>query len=504
MPLYFKVEKPLRVEWNATKSQFLVANNNNIYIYYLLEKWLVLYNANGDVMNIEKETNVNGFYKTLLNLSLPIIFQNFVSSSLNMVDTIMIGTLGENAIAAVGLANQLFFLLILIIFGINNGASIFIAQFFGSKNYKNIKKTMGIGLILGTIISFIFYLIGYFFPVEIMSFLIDDKIVINLGADYLRIVSWSYVFMAISFSFSVASRSIGKTLIPAIISAISLIINAFFNYILIFGKLGFPPMGVEGAAIGTLIARIFEFIVLMIFIYKEDGVLAAKPKELINFSKVFLKKYFEKAMPVIINETFWALGTIAYAIFIAKISAESVAVFQISNTIFRFYEVVFIGFASAAQVMIGTNIGSGDETIAKKYAFKIVTIAQIFSVVFAILIFIFIPQINSLFNLKPEVMIVANKTLRVYMYFSYFRVFNLMMIVGVLRGGGDTKFAMLLEIGSVWLIGVPMAFISTVILKLPVNIVVALIMIEELIKSVIGYIRLKSLQWVNNVIEEME
>jgi putative MATE family efflux protein len=464
-----------------------------------------MYNDNGDIMK-KNEENINngGFYKVLLNLSLPIIFQNFVSSSLNMVDTIMIGSLGENAIAAVGLANQLFFLLILITFGINNGAAIFIAQFFGSKNYENIRKTMGIGLFFGTLISIIFFLAGYFFPNEIMKFLIQDEIVINLGVDYLKIVSFSYVFMAISFSFSVASRAIGKTMIPAVISAISLVINAILNYVLIFGKFGFSPMGVEGAAIGTLIARLFEFVVLIFFIYKEDGVLAAKPRELISFSKEFMKKYIEKASPVIINETFWALGTITYAIFIAKISADSIAVFQIALTVYRFYEVVFIGFASAAQVMIGMNIGAGKELIAKKYAFKIVLIAQISSVIISIIIFLLIPVIIGLFNLRPDVVVLATKTLKVFMYFSFFKVFNLMTIVGVFRGGGDTKFAMILEIGSVWLIGVPMAFIGSVVLKLPVYTVVTLIMLEEVMKGIVGYRRLYGLKWVNNIIAELE
>jgi len=193
-----------------------------------------MYNIVGDVMNIIKIKDNQQFYKTLITLSLPIIFQNFVSSSLNMVDTIMIGSLGESAIAAVGLANQLFFLLILIIFGINNGAAVFIAQFYGNGNFKEIKKTMGIGLIFGTIVSFSFYLIGFFYPRQIMSLLINnDQSVIDMGVEYLKIVSWSYVFMAISFSFSVASRSIGKTFIPALVSAISLIINAILNYILI-------------------------------------------------------------------------------------------------------------------------------------------------------------------------------------------------------------------------------------------------------------------------------
>ncbi|MDM8533700.1 MATE family efflux transporter [Clostridiaceae bacterium HSG29] len=456
-------------------------------------------------MNLIKNNDNQQFYKTLLTLSLPIIFQNFVSSSLNMVDTIMIGSLGESAIAAVGLANQLFFLLILIIFGINNGAAVFIAQFYGNGNYKEIKKTMGIGLILGTIVSFVFYFFGFFFPNQIMKILINNnQNVIDMGVEYLRIVSWSYIFMAISFSFSVASRAIGKTFIPAVVSAVSLVINAILNYILIFGKLGFEPMGVRGAAYGTLIARIIEFVVLIFFIYKENGVLAAKPKELANFSKPFLKKYFNKALPVIMNETFWALGTVFYAIAIAKISSDAIAVFQVSNTIFRFYEVIFIGFASATQVMIGTNIGANNELMAKKYAFMLIKIAQIFCVITIIIMMPLIPVLNSFFNLSPDVYEMANKTLKVFMYFSFFKVFNLMMIVGVLRGGGDTKFAMLLEIGSVWFIGVTMAFLGAVVLKLPVNIVVSMIMLEEVIKFVFGFYRLRSMKWLNNVILGME
>ena len=220
------------------------------------------------------------FYKVLIGIALPITIQNLISTSLNMVDTVMIGRLGEKQIAAVGLANQLFFLFILIAFGTNSGASIFIAQYWGKKDTLQIRKVLGLSLLVGGAISLVFAAGAFFIPEFILRIFTEDEQVVLLGSQYLRIISFSYLMTTISFAYGFASRSVGQAKLPMYVSAASLLCNTLLNYLLIFGKFGFPMMGIRGAAIATVISRFLEMFLLLFIIYKKGDTLAAKFHEI--------------------------------------------------------------------------------------------------------------------------------------------------------------------------------------------------------------------------------
>jgi len=444
------------------------------------------------------------FIKRLLYLSVPIIIQQFIQASLNLIDTLMIGKLGSDEIAAVGIANQVFFFVMMIIFGINSGISVYIAQFWGRKDTKNIKKTMGVSLSFGVLIGLVFSVLAFLAPRFLMSIFIDEAYVIDLGIDYLRIIAWSYVFTAISLSFQIASRGIGKTFQPMLVSALALSMNAVLNYILIFGKFGFPAMGVEGAAIGTLVARIFEVILMIALIYGSRSILAASLKDLFGFSMKFVSQIFSKAGPVLINEVFWSLGTVVYMWSVGNINSDAVASYQMTTSIYRFYEVIFIGFASAAAVMIGNAIGAGDEESALSTSKILVKLSFVSSILVSLGMFLIAPVIIDQFNVQAGVARDAANLFNVYCVYGLARVFNLMMVVGVLRGGGDTKFAMTMEIICVWCIGVPLALFGSIVLKFPVVFLVWLFSTEEVVKAVLNFRRLVSHKWVHNVIAKIK
>lgn len=443
------------------------------------------------------------FYKKLLMLSIPIMIQQFIQAALNLVDTIMIGKLGADEIAAVGIANQVFFFVMMIIFGINSGVSVYIAQFWGRKDEKNIRKTMGVSLTFGTAVGVIFCVIAVVFSEQLVSLFVDKDAVITLGVKYLRIVAFSYVFFAVSLSFQVASRGIGQTTQPMLVSAIALSINTVLNYLLIFGHLGLPAMGVEGAAIATLIARIFEFILMLILLYGRGSVLAASLSDLFSFKLQFVLKIFEKAGPVLMNEIFWCLGTIMYMWTVGKINSDAVASYQIAGSIYRFYEVIFVGLASAAGVMVGNSIGAGKENEATLVANRLVKLSFRLSLFISGFMFILSPIFLKQFNVNVSVLKDAHQIMNIYCVYGIARVFNLMMIVGILRGGGDTKYAMGMEILIVWLVGVPLAITGSLILKLSVVYVVLMLLTDELVKTIVGYRRLKSNKWVHNIISEI-
>lgn len=320
------------------------------------------------------------FYSRLITLALPIAMQNFISSSLNMVDTLMIGKLGEAPIAAVAQANKIFFLFTLILFGINSGGSSFTAQFWSKKDINGIRKVLGICLLSGGVSAIVFSVGAIFFPSQLMYVFAKDLEVIALGSDYLRIVAFSYLVTAITFSYSILLRSTGEAVIPMAISMVSLGVNTLLNWILIFGNLGFSPMGVKGAAIATVIARILEVGLFIAIIYRKQSSLAASLKEMLDFSIQFIRKFYKTTIFVILNEFIWALGTTMYSIAYGRMSKEAVVSISISSNVEQIAMVIFFGLSSACAVMLGNEIGAENEEKAFSYAKRFAIIGPILGV----------------------------------------------------------------------------------------------------------------------------
>lgn len=456
-------------------------------------------------MVIDKNEKNKLFYKTLLSIAVPVTLQNLISSSLNMVDIFMITKLGEANIAAVGQANQVFFLFAIILFGISSGSSIFIAQFWGKRDRSSIKKILGIALFSGLIVSAIFTLLVLIIPGTIMKILINDPEVIALGVKYLRIVCISYAFTAVTFAFSGACRSVRQASLPLFVSVVSIGINTILNYTLIFGKFGFPALGIEGAAVATVIARIVECVLLIFIIYrgKDQNVLRAKWSELTDFSMKFVKRFFKTASPVIMNEAMWSLGMVMYSIAYASLGKEATAAVQVAITIQNIFMVFAFGLAGACATMIGNKIGEGDEEEGIRYAKKFSVIGLILGIVLAITLYLFSPLILQLFNDDASLYETSKKILQTLAFFIPFKLFTAVAIVGIFRGGGDTKYSMLLEIGCVWLVGVPLAFISALVFKFPVYFVVAFAYTEEIVKTLLAIPRIVSKKWMKNIVEDI-
>lgn len=439
------------------------------------------------------------FLKSMFAIALPMALQNLISTSVNMVDTLMITSLGEASLAAVGLANQIFFFYALITFGINSGSSIFISQYWGKEDYINIRRVLGIALFISIVVGIVFTAVAFFFPVFLMKIFIKDLEVVRLGADYLKLVSLSYIVTAVSFAYNVALRSTGRPNIPMIGALISFVTNTIFNYALIFGKFGFPALGVKGAAIGTIIARCAELIFLIYAVYSTKGVLAARIKDLVDWNKEFTNRYIRTVSPVIFNEGFWSLGQIMYSIAYASIGKEATAAIQLTTTIQNVFFVLVRGLANSCTVMIGNKIGAEEHDEAYDYAIKFITLSTIIGLVLGIVMALTTDLTLSIFNIEPELFEVTKKILIVMGLTFFIRTFNSTMIVGVLRGGGDTNFSLYLEMGAIWLVGVPLAFLGAKFLKFPVHLVFLLITIEEVVKLVLSIPRLLSKKWIKDL-----
>jgi len=441
------------------------------------------------------------FYKMLFTISIPIVIQNLISSSLNLVDNVMIGQLGETFIAATGLANQIFFIMTLILFGGNSGISIYIAQYWGKKETDKIKSVLSIGLIFALFISALFFIIGFVFPTQVLGLMSKDSEVVYYGTLYMRIVSLSYIITAISFAFGFSTRSVGHPKLPMKAAVISLLINTGLNYILIFGHLGFDPLGIEGAAIATLIARIVELIIILTGVYKTIPVLSVSLKNIFTIEWDLAKKVGKTALPVIFNEGFWSLGMTAYALVYARIGTDAVAAVMITNTVNSIFMVVGFGLGNASSVMLGNTLGAGEIDRAIDYNKKFLTLSIFLGIIVGFLITLTSPfLVKSLYSLTPESYTITIKTMRILAFFMAFKFYNTIIIIGTLRSGGDTLFSMLLEISCVWLIGVPLAFFGAFILDLPVYLVVALVNIEEIVKMILGLPRIISNKWAKRLV----
>ena len=440
------------------------------------------------------------FYKKTLAVAVPVTLQSLLNNSLNVMDTIMIGKLGEGSIAAAGLANKVFFVLSLLLFGVASGATVLTAQYWGTKDVKNVRRVLGISLTLGVSAALIFCLAGSIFPEGVMRIFTPDKNTIALGGGYLMIVAFSYPFQAISQCYAFFYRAINKVKFTVYITASAILINVCLNYVLINGKFGFPRLELRGAAIGTLVARIFECIAIITVVYIRKDAGAAKLKELFAFDKKFIKKFFRIATPVIFNESIWGLGVTIYSLVYGRMGVMTVATITVVSIVEEAFVAAFAGLASATGVVLGNEMGGNRLEEARRHAKVILVGNLIISLILLGLLMLTRKYILLLFDLSDEVFSYAATCLFIFALYMPFKTYNYVNIVGVLRCGGDTKYALFLDFSGVWLIGVPMAFLGGFVFKQPVYVVYAMVMSEEIYKSIVGFFRFRKEKWVRNIV----
>lgn len=447
--------------------------------------------------------NDKKFYKTLLILAFPIMIQNILMSSLSMIDTMMVGALGDIPVAAVGIGNQVNFLVQLFMLGIVGGTSIFISQFWGKKDKHNIKKTVGVSTLSSCIVGIIGTIIVLIFSKYIAGIFSKDQFVIQNVVSYLRIMAFSYIINAITVSLAFSLRSIEDSKSPMIVSAIAVLTNIILNYILIFGKFGAPQLGVIGASIATVIARYIEC-VLLIYIASKNPIFKGDIKEFKDFDFLFIKEIYRSVIPVLLNEICWGIGNFLYSVAYGQIGTTAMASIQICNNIQNIFMVFGFSLASASLVMVGNQVGAGDEKCAKEYGNKFTILSVLIGIVMGSAMMLSSSFMMQIFNVSTEVKRYSALILNVFAFLAPIRMLNLVVIVGVLRGGGDAGYALKAEAIPMWLIGVPMAFLGAVFLGLEVHIVMILVSIEEIVKFTFCAVRLKNGKWIKSLINNID
>ena len=424
------------------------------------------------------------------------MLQSLLQTFINMLDTIMIGRLGSVEIAAVGLGNSFFFVLNMILFGITSGGGVFIAQFWGKKDIKGIRKSLGIMLVLAVIVSAIFNLLAVLIPEQIMHLYSPDPDVIAVGAEYLRVVSFSYIVTAISIAYTLALRGTEHVKLPFVATGISLVVNAVFNYIFIF-ILGW---GVAGAGAATVISRLTEMFILIFFSYARKYEPCGRLKELFSFDLSFVGRFVKIALPVIINESFWGLGTSVNNAIFAHAGTDSITAYNIVNTISQLTWVFCMGFGNGNGVIIGKKIGEGEVETARSYAKRSLWFMPLVGAIVGVLLIPLSKTLPIFFNVSPDIIKTACNMLVVLMCMYPFNSFCMNWIVGVCRAGGDTTFAALVEILVMWGISIPLGAVAAFVWHLPaVWIYVCLLFSESICKAILGLVRVLSGKWLHDV-----
>lgn len=451
-------------------------------------------------MQIIKEKR---FYKNIAAITIPIALQNLITFATSMMDTVMLGRADNTGVflSASSLANQPFFILSLICFGLAGASTVLSAQYWGKRDVASIRSIYSIVLKIAFVLSLLVALAVLLFPRTIMELYSNNDEIIEAGISYLKILGFAYVLFGLSNTLICCIRSIELVKISVVVNITSFCTNVFLNWVLIFGNLGAPALGIRGAAIATLTARVMEFIITFTYVFFIDKRLKFRPKHLFLMNKVFALDLFKHGLPVFINEVMWSLGiTIQAAVLghIAYSAGDPVAANSIASMVQQLSTVVIFGIANAAGIIIGKSIGSGNTERAQTEAITLKYLSYIVGLIACGMILLLKNFVIDFYTIAEETKILANQLMITIAFITVFVSVSSISIVGILRGGGDTRFCMVEEIIALWGIATPLAIVSS-LLQMPVPVVLIMMKIDEPIKSVISVIRINSRKWIKSL-----
>ena len=453
------------------------------------------------------DSSVKELYKKVFIIGIPVSIENMIYSLMNFIDVFMVGKenaalgLGTAAVAGLGFANQVFMIFIVSLFGLNSGGGILAAQYYGKKDYKNLKKCLGITITVGLLFSFLFFLMGLFIPEKIIGIFTSDPKVLKLGANYFRIIALIYPLIGLGYSFNMQLRAIGKNQYSLYSTIIGLCINLVGNYLFINGNLGFPAMGVVGAAIATVIARIVSVFYLIYIIYKNKLPMAGNFQELFKLSWSFIAKALKISLPVFGHEIMWVTGVSMYVIIYGRIGTEATAAIQVVKSISNLVFTLVFGLSSGTAAIIGQEIGAGNEENAYKYGVELLKISLVIGTAVALFVYAICPVVLILMKVDSAIYPLARQIVFSEGILIIIKTTGTLFIVGVLRAGGDTLWTMFADLIPLWTFAIPLTYIAGLKFGLPVALVYLCSGSDELLKMPFCIQRLKSRKWINNLVK---
>ncbi len=437
--------------------------------------------------------------KKCLTIAIPLMFQQLIVASVNLVDNLMVGELGDVAVSAVSSANRYYAIAQYGVNAITVSCVIFLSQYNGARDDEHMKQSFRFSIVSSFVILILFVLFGFIFSKQIIGFIINDASIIEKGSEYLKLAIFSYLPLGLSFPIANSMRSTGDTRKPLVTSFISIIVNVFFDYCLIFGHFGFKAMGVKGAAIATIIARVVEMIVYLTFLEMGDYHFKTKIYQIFHIERSLISNIIIKAIPLMINEILWQFGM---AVLIKCYSSRGAIVntaYSISATISDLFFVLFSGMASATTVIVGTKLGANKLKEAKDSAYKLIWFSMMMSLVMALLMNGFTFLVPLLYSkVSIESIRLAKQFLSVMSLFYILYMFNTQCFF-TLRTGGDTKNTMFMDSGFMWAINIPAVYFFAYHTSIPVIYVYCIGQSVDFLKAIIAYRIIRKEKWVKNL-----
>ncbi len=440
------------------------------------------------------------FYKMLLMIAIPIALQNLVTVMVSMMDTLMIGQLGEIQLSATSIANQLWFMLMICCFGIAGGANVLLAQYWGKGDLPVMRRIQAITFKVTFAISLLFVLVSQAFPQQFMGIFTPDPETIALGASYLRIVGWSYPLYALANAAIMMLRSVGTVNISVIVYLVSLIVNTCVNYVLIFGHFGAPRMEIRGAAVGTALSRCFEFGITMVFLLSKEKKIRFSLKDLLPNNRDLYRKYIAQSVPVIGNEAMWGIGASMVAVVIGRMGTNFVAANSIYTVLNQLVTVLIFGVGNAALTIVGNTIGTGNYELAKQRALTLYILGAGIGILAGGLTLGLGPVLIRFYqNLTPETVEILEKIILVGAVIVFFQALAVVGMVGVLRAGGDSRFVFICEASFLWGVAVPLGFLTGLVLGWPAPVVFFILKSDEVLKTMVSTVRILRFRWLRDI-----
>lgn len=448
----------------------------------------------------------SGFYRRLWTLSAPMILQNIITTSLGFADIFMVGLLGNAEMAAVTAANVPVFIIQVVIFGFQSGMAVLVSQYWGRGDTDSINRCLGVALYAVTGFSTLLALITFFFPVQVLSLITPNQELVDLAVRYIQIVGFSYIFNGISSIYAGVQRSTEYPKFGMLLFGVSMCVNTFLNFVLIFGHFGAPAMGITGAAVATLTSRVAEFVIAAVFALSSRR-LPLRWSCILRPGRAIVRSFLTYSTPVVCNEAMWSIGTSMLTVIMGHManSQDMLAAYALIGNIDKLSTVVCFGLAGSAAVIVGKEIGQGHsrERVYEVSWTLLLVSMLVGGVVMALLLVLlptfFRPVLFPLFQLAPGAAEVAAYLAIVYAVFMPMRAFDITNITGVLRAGGDAKVASLIDIGPLWLAAIPLMALTGLVLHTPARVVCIAMQAENMLKCPIGLVRFRSRKWINDV-----
>ena len=444
------------------------------------------------------------FYKTLLMLAIPMALQNLLSISVGLADGIMVGQLGERAVAGVMVANQVQHILSFLVMGISATLVVIAAQYWGKGDKDSVKAVVAIGLKVALGVSLFISVVVLIFPAQVLRIITNDYGVIEEGVRYIRILAFSYVFFCITQTLMGAMRCVEIVKIGIAVSLSTLVISVVGNYLLIFGNFGFPQLGIQGAAVATLTARVMEAVIMVVYVRFIDKRLKIRFLELFRTNKQLLADFFRYGLPVMGGDISWGTIGIIKVSILGRLGESVMAANNISVILYSVITVMVWSTSGASSVIIGKTVGSKDYDKVKQYARTMQFLFACLGIIAGVTLFASRDLFISFFNFSPETQIYARQFMTILSLSVVFTSYHAPCFTGIIRAGGDTKFVFIVDTIVSWCLVLPMAFLAAFVFNAPPWVVFLCIFSDQFYKWIIAFIKTNRFKWIINLTREKE